>query len=141
LTGRMRREGGRKRTPACIVRRMDTRRAPLLYSNTPASTDSPSSPTQQPPPSPHTHTPTHILSVQDPGDPSFHNAEFHLCELPPDIPSHLIRLLPNLQYSDALGDRRFAVLVTAARSVYACVRVWVGGVHVCICRLSSLCGL
>ena len=57
-------------------------------------------------------------TVNDPGDPAAHNAEFHLCELPPDVPPHLLRYLPNINYSDALGDRRFAVLVTAARCVF-----------------------
>lgn len=67
----------------------------------------------------HTHpiptTPTH--TVNDPGDLAEHNAEFHCLELPHDLPPHLLRYLPNLNYSDALGDRRFAVLVTAARDM------------------------
>lgn len=37
--------------------------------------------------------------------------------LPHDLPPHLLRYLPNLNYSDALGDKRYAVIVTAARDM------------------------
>ncbi len=66
----------------------------------------------------HTHARnTMIDTVKDPGsdDPEAHNAEFHFVELPPETPPHLLKYLPNLTYSDALENRRFAVLVTAKR--------------------------
>lgn len=45
----------------------------------------------------HNNKYTTIRTVNDPGDSGAqHNAEFHLLELPRDVPPHLLKYLPNL---------------------------------------------
>ncbi|TFJ81971.1 hypothetical protein NSK_006639 [Nannochloropsis salina CCMP1776] len=57
------------------------------------------------------------LKFNDPHSPEKYNAEFHLCELPSDLPPHLLRFIPNLHFAQGIGSRRFCVLVTASKNL------------------------
>ena len=70
-----------------------------------------------PPSLPPSLLPPIKTTVNDSRAPDSYNAEFHLCELPCDLPPHLLRFVPNLHFSDSLGNRRYCVLVTAAKDL------------------------